>query len=309
MLKQNYLNSSNNKLNNLDSSYNRNRRMCLGNLPPNSEMDPLSSDYLVRRNGTDIYFYDGVTVETAYLLKANLKSALVELATTSQIQKNKDNEEGITIYINSPGGDLISAFALYDFIKTIDAPITTVIDGLCASAATLIFLAGEERIMSPNSLFLMHELSYGAEGKNSFMNEMAENANKNMKHLVKIYYDETELFKNEIDPKTKKVVELPEDRRNQLIETFLKHDFELTYEECIEKGIISENDNVHLSAEEFEFFQKTINEYSQKLLISIVEQHKKNEQKPVKKPTTKKTSTKKKTTTTKKEKSTEKENK
>ena len=65
----------------------------------------------------------------------------------------------ITVKINSLGGDVNHALAIYDLLEEHGAEITTQIIGLCASAATLIAAAGNVRKMSRNALFLIHQCS------------------------------------------------------------------------------------------------------------------------------------------------------
>lgn len=65
----------------------------------------------------------------------------------------------ITVKINSLGGDVNHALAIYDLLEEHEAEITTQIIGLCASAATIIAAAGTTRKMSRNALFLIHQCS------------------------------------------------------------------------------------------------------------------------------------------------------
>ncbi|MDE6592774.1 MAG: ATP-dependent Clp protease proteolytic subunit [Oscillospiraceae bacterium] len=67
----------------------------------------------------------------------------------------------VTIYINSPGGEVMSGLAVYDYIKIMKSPVKTVCIGDAASMAAIIFLAGEKREMLPHSRILIHDPSYG----------------------------------------------------------------------------------------------------------------------------------------------------
>jgi ATP-dependent Clp protease protease subunit len=81
----------------------------------------------------------------------------------------EDAEKPITMYINCPGGDADSGFGIYDMMRWISCPITTVCAGLAASAAIIIFLGGDDgrRFTLPNSRFLIHQPSTGAQGQAS----------------------------------------------------------------------------------------------------------------------------------------------
>lgn len=67
----------------------------------------------------------------------------------------------ITLYINSPGGEVISGLAVYDYIKIMKSPVRTVTVGDAASMGAIIFLAGEKREMLPHTRILIHDPSYG----------------------------------------------------------------------------------------------------------------------------------------------------
>ena len=78
----------------------------------------------------------------------------------------KDGKSPITVYVNSPGGDADSGFGIYDVMKFVRAPITTVCLGLAASAAVIIFVGGQKgrRFTLPHSRFLIHQPSTFSQG-------------------------------------------------------------------------------------------------------------------------------------------------
>ena len=79
----------------------------------------------------------------------------------------------ITVNIHSLGGDADHALAIHDALKEHSAKIITKITGMCASAATVIFMAGDERKMSDNALLLIHKCSTHAFGnENEFEAEL-----------------------------------------------------------------------------------------------------------------------------------------
>ena len=73
----------------------------------------------------------------------------------------------ITIYLNSPGGDIVEGFALIDFLVDLRKRghhVRTVALGMAASMSAVILQAGDERIMGSNAILLIHEGSLGAVG-------------------------------------------------------------------------------------------------------------------------------------------------
>ncbi|MBL8729910.1 MAG: ATP-dependent Clp protease proteolytic subunit [Planctomycetes bacterium] len=86
-----------------------------------------------------------------------LKEATVRCLAMEQ----KDSKKPITVFINSPGGSADAGFAIYDLLRFIKPPVTTVVNGLCASAGILIHLAGDKkrRFCLPESRFMIHQPS------------------------------------------------------------------------------------------------------------------------------------------------------
>lgn len=78
----------------------------------------------------------------------------------------------ITVHINSYGGEVAEGLAIYNALKTRD--VTTICDGFAASAASVIFCAGKERIMNAASLLFIHDaLVYGASGNAADLEKQA----------------------------------------------------------------------------------------------------------------------------------------
>lgn len=72
---------------------------------------------------------------------------------------DSESNDDIVVYINSPGGDVDSGFAIYDMIRFVSSPVKVVGMGLVASAAALIYLSVpvERRYALPNSTYLIHQ--------------------------------------------------------------------------------------------------------------------------------------------------------
>lgn len=63
----------------------------------------------------------------------------------------------IVARINSPGGDVFDGITIANALRSHPAPVTVVVDGLAASIASVIALAGDELVMGPNSEFMIHD--------------------------------------------------------------------------------------------------------------------------------------------------------
>lgn len=77
---------------------------------------------------------------------------------TPQIFEDELNQEegDVTVIINSPGGDCIAAARIYNMLKAYKGKVTIKIDGLAASAASVIAMAGDELLMSPVPMMMIH---------------------------------------------------------------------------------------------------------------------------------------------------------
>lgn len=69
----------------------------------------------------------------------------------------QDPEAEITIYINSPGGEVASGLALYDVMKAVPCPIRTVCVGTAASMGAVLFASGDRREMLPHAQVMIHD--------------------------------------------------------------------------------------------------------------------------------------------------------
>jgi ATP-dependent Clp protease protease subunit len=78
--------------------------------------------------------------------------------------ENADRD--IWVYINSPGGIISSAFAIYDTMQHISAPVNTICMGMAASAGSFLLAAGTKgkRAALPHARIMMHQPSGGAQG-------------------------------------------------------------------------------------------------------------------------------------------------
>jgi ATP-dependent Clp protease protease subunit len=79
------------------------------------------------------------------------------------------NNKEIQLIINSPGGYVTSGFSIYDTLKQIKSPVSTVCSGLAASMGSILLSAGEKgrRFIQPHARVMIHQPSGGAQGQAS----------------------------------------------------------------------------------------------------------------------------------------------
>ena len=123
--------------------------------------------------------------------------------------ESEDDTKPITLYINSPGGEVTSGLAVYDTIRLMKSPVTAVVTGIAASMGSIIFLAcdSDKRLMLPSSKVMIHDCSWGRRemgGKKPFEIEQELNQLKGTnERLVSIIAERTGKTMEEIAEVTK----------------------------------------------------------------------------------------------------------
>ena len=86
-----------------------------------------------------------------------------ELIKQLMFMESADTDRPITLYINSPGGSVVSGLAVYDTIRLMKSPVVAVVTGVAASMGSIILLACEKenRLMLPSSKIMIHDCSWG----------------------------------------------------------------------------------------------------------------------------------------------------
>ena len=93
----------------------------------------------------------------------------------------------ISMYIDSPGGEVSSGWAIMDTMQYIKAPVSTIGMGLVASMGSVLLAAGErgKRFVLPNTQVMIHQPMAGAQGQITDMEIQLNQFQKNKKSLVK----------------------------------------------------------------------------------------------------------------------------
>lgn len=139
------------------------------------------------------------------------------------ISENVQNRhKNLTLYINSVGGDLYSAFGLIDMLKMSNIPVRTVAVGSLMSAAFLIFMCGEkgQRLITKNTSIMSHQFSTFYEGKEHDVKASEKETRYIKQRMLQIIKDSSQL-----DERTIKRRLLP------------PSDVWLSAEECVELGV------------------------------------------------------------------------
>ncbi|OED38946.1 hypothetical protein AB834_00495 [PVC group bacterium (ex Bugula neritina AB1)] len=106
---------------------------------------------------------------------------------------SKIESKNINISLNSPGGSVFDGVAIHNVLKKSEANIVIHIDGLAASIASIIAIAGDEVHMAKNALFMIHNPYVGINGEASSLRKMADNLDKIKETLMSSYEEKTGL--------------------------------------------------------------------------------------------------------------------
>ena len=108
--------------------------------------------------------------------------------------EQEDPKQGITVFINSPGGEIFSGFAIFDTLRFIECPITTVVTGFAASMGSVLSLAADEgrRFAMPQAKIMIHQpMLMGYQGRAADCEIQAKEILKTRDHLINLYSEQT----------------------------------------------------------------------------------------------------------------------
>lgn len=104
----------------------------------------------------------------------------------------------VTVWINSPGGDCVAAAQIYNMLKDYKGNVTVKIDGIAASAASVIAMAGETVLMSPVSMLMIHNPMTVAMGNVDEMQKAIEMLDSVKDSIINAYQIKTGMSRAKI---------------------------------------------------------------------------------------------------------------
>lgn len=112
----------------------------------------------------------------------------------------------LTVRINSYGGSVSEGLAIYSLLSDFKGHLKTIVDGYACSAASVIFMAGQERVVPEQSLLLIHNAWTEAKGDSNAMRKVAEDLEKITQPSINIYVSKT----GQTEEKIKKMMDREE---------------------------------------------------------------------------------------------------
>ena len=107
--------------------------------------------------------------------------------------ESQDAEKDISLYINSPGGEVYSGLAILDTMNYIKPDVSTICIGMAASMAAVLLANGArgKRFCLPNSMVMIHQPSGGAQGQQTEIEIAAQEIKETRRNLNQILSDAT----------------------------------------------------------------------------------------------------------------------
>ncbi|MBG9544648.1 peptidase [Cytobacillus firmus] len=119
--------------------------------------------------------------------------------TPKQFKSELNNDGGnITVWINSPGGDVFAASQIYNMLMDYKGDVTVKIDGIAASAASVIAMAGGEVYMSPVSMMMIHNPMTIAFGDTAEMKKAIQMLSEVKESIINAYELKTGLSRTKL---------------------------------------------------------------------------------------------------------------
>ncbi|MDX1994118.1 MAG: ATP-dependent Clp protease proteolytic subunit [bacterium] len=169
-----------------------------------------------------IYFYADVDSDRCLALIRAVREADSQLR-SEHVSRGMEGMPltPIWLHIHSYGGSLFTAFSVADQLAMIKSPIYSVVEGICASAGTLLSMSCTRRYILPSSFMLIHQLSGMVWGTHEQFKDEMTLQNKIMDRLIEFYVAKSKVTAEEI--------------RNMLT-----RDFWMDAQQCVELGFVDE---------------------------------------------------------------------
>ena len=104
----------------------------------------------------------------------------------------------LSVRINSPGGDVFAASAIYTMLRRHAARVTVTIDGLAASAATIVMMAGDKIVMPQNAMLMVHNPWSFAAGNAEDLRKMADTLDTVRESMLAVYQEKTGMGREDL---------------------------------------------------------------------------------------------------------------
>ena len=143
-----------------------------------------------RENEADLYIFGDIVEELWFENEVSPNSLMAQL--------EKIECENLNVYINSYGGSVSAGLTIYNQLKRHKAKVTTYCEGFACSIASIIFMAGDNRVMSNGSLLMIHNPWTVVSGNAKDLRKEAEALDKIAQASINIYMENININEEEL---------------------------------------------------------------------------------------------------------------
>ena len=135
----------------------------------------------VVENSADVFIYDSIGDSHGGITAKDFAGELKKVGLVDYLN----------VFINSDGGSVFDGMTIHEHLRRHPAYVTTYIDGLAASIASVIALAGDEIVMAANAMMMIHDPWATTSGSAEEMQKSAEVLDKVRKQILNVYIRRT----------------------------------------------------------------------------------------------------------------------
>ena len=146
--------------------------------------------FIKNENSTDLYLYGDITSQPYFGEDISASMIIEEL--------NNITSDEINVYISSYGGECKEGLAIYSALKRHKAKVTTYCDGFACSIASVIFMAGDERIMDKGSLLMIHNAWSCMQGNAEELRKQADTLDIITQSSINAYMEHLNISEEEL---------------------------------------------------------------------------------------------------------------
>jgi len=150
--------------------------------------------YALESNGkeVDIYIFGDITSWEWF------ENDVSSYTLSKELQELDKDIEFINVHINSYGGEVAEGLAIYNMLRNHKAKVRTYCDGFACSIASVIFMAGDERIMNAASLLMVHNAWMRTAGNAAQLRKDADDLDKITQASIEAYKSRVNISEDEI---------------------------------------------------------------------------------------------------------------
>ena len=150
--------------------------------------------YALQTNGNeaDVYIFGDITSWEWY------DNDVSSYTLSKELQELSPDIETINVHINSYGGEVAEGLAIYNLLKNHKAKVRTIVDGFACSIASVIFMAGDERIMNNASLLMIHNAWMYTYGNAAQLRKDADDLDKITQASINAYMNHVNITEDKL---------------------------------------------------------------------------------------------------------------